>query len=199
MPNSIEFERLESERIYLKEIEVSELTNSVISWFKDRDLMRYYSNSQKVITKEILIESIQEGKKKGNIYTFGIYTINSNILIGTIKLGPISFVHKTSDLVVLIGDRNFLGKGLSVEAIKLGNKLAFEKFDLRKLFGGMYLSNIPSIKAYTRADWIIEGRLKGYYYVKGKNEDRLLVACFNPKYFSLHEINEIKENESKYY
>ena len=187
------------ESLYLKKIGKQDITEDVMNWFSDKDLMKYYSNSQKKITEEILIDAIESGAKKGDNYTYGIFVKDKNLLIGTVKIGPINFVHRTSDLVTLIGNRDYLGKGLSVEAIKLGNELAFNEYDLRKLYGGMYISNISSIKAYCRAGWIIEGRLKGFYIVNGKNEDRLLVACFNPKYFSNVEIEELIENEKRYF
>ena len=186
------------DRIYLKEINLNDLVQTVMEWFNDNELMKYYTNSRNKITKENLVASIEEGKRAGNLFTFGIYSNALNNLIGTIKIGPINLNHKISDLVVLIGDRNYLGKGLSVDAIRLGNQIAFEKFNIRKLYGGMYESNIASIKAYTRAGWIIEGRLKGFYVVDNKNEDRILVSCFNPTFFSEDEIKQIKENENRY-
>lgn len=187
------------DRIYLNKIENSDITEDVMKWFEDQDLMKFYTTSKQKITKEKLLHSIEVGKGKGNLFTFGIYTIENDILIGTIKLGPIDQVHKSSDLVILIGDRNYLGKGLAVEAITVGNKLAFEEFDIRRLFGGMYESNIPSIKAYTRAGWLIEGRLKGFYWIENRNEDRILVSCLNPKYFRQEEIDEISANQNRYY
>jgi ribosomal-protein-alanine N-acetyltransferase len=187
------------QKLYLRKIEAKDITDRVMSWFDDEELMKFYTSSKNKITREKLLFSIEDGQKNGNLFTYGIFTIETNELIGTLKLGPIHFVHRTSDLVVLIGDRNYLGKGLSAEAIRLGNQLAFEEFDLRKLYGGMYASNIPSIKAYTRAGWLIEGRLKGFYEVDGKNEDRILVGCFNPNYFSKEEIKQLKENEDRYF
>jgi hypothetical protein len=47
----------------------------------------------------------------------------------------------------------------------------------------MYETNISSIKSYTKAGWVIEGRLSGHYLVDGNQIDRILVGCFNPKYF----------------
>ena len=190
---------IKGERLYLREIQIEDITDSVSAWFEDDELMKYYTSSKNKITKEKLISSIEFGKVAGDLFTFGIFTNEDNKLIGTIKLGPINFNHKISDLVALIGDRNYLGKGLSVDAIQLGNKLAFDEFDIRKLYGGMYLSNIASIKAYTRAGWVIEGRLKGFYMIEESNEDRLLVGCFNPKYFTEEEINGIKKNENRYF
>jgi RimJ/RimL family protein N-acetyltransferase len=191
-------EKFKGERLYLREINMSDITDTVINWFGDEELMRFYTSSKNKITKENLLKSIEDGKNNGNLFTYGIFINDTNALIGTIKLGPINFIHKTSDLATLIGDRNYLGKGLSVDAICLGNQLAFDKFDIRKLYGGMYESNIASIKAYTRAGWLVEGRLKGFYLVDNKNEDRILVGCFNPKYFTEEQIKLIKNNEDRY-
>lgn len=187
------------ERIFLRKIKESDLTDRVMEWFKDEELMKFYTNSRRIISKDLLIESIRKGEDKGDLFTFGIFSNESESLIGTIKLGPINFSHRISDLVILIGDRKYLGKGLACEAIQLGNSLAFQEFDIRKLYGGMYESNIPSIKAYTKAGWLIEGRLSGFYLFNDKNEDRILVACFNPKYFSKQLINGISANQSKYF
>jgi RimJ/RimL family protein N-acetyltransferase len=187
------------ERIYLRKIEIKDITERVMEWFEDKDLMEFYTNSKTTITKESLIQTIKNGEENGNLYTFGIFTIDDNVLIGTIKLGPINFTHRISDLVILIGDRNYLGKGLAVEAIKVGNNLAFQEFDIRKLYGGMFESNVPSIKAYTRAGWIIEGKLKGFYLNNGKNEDRILVSCFNPKYFNKEEVDKLSSKQDRYY
>jgi len=189
---------IKGERLFLKEIEEHNIDKNVMSWFSNDILMRYYTNSKISITKSILLESIKKGKINGDIFTFGIFDNNSEHLIGTIKLGPINKTHNTSDLVVLLGDSRYRGKGLAVDAIKLGNLLAFKNFGIRKLYGGMYMSNISSIKAYTRADWLVEGRLKGFYLNENKTEDRLLVSCFNSEFFTKEQINEVKLNEKRY-
>ena len=187
-----------SELLYVKEINEIELTDSIMMWFRDDSLIKYYTNSKKKITKKILIESIRQGKVTKKNYTFGIYYKKLNLLIGTIKLGPINHKHKISDLVVLIGNKDYHGRGLAQQAIKLGNLVAFDYFDLRKLFGGMYLNNIASIKAYTRSNWIVEGILKGHYLENDLPQDRILAACFNPKYFPDKVLSKIKKSSDDF-
>jgi hypothetical protein len=177
-------DKIFSDRLYLKKLSIDEINDEFMSWFENEDLMKYYTNSKNTITKESLISYITENELSGISYTYGIYYKENNECIGTIKIGPINNIHKISDLVVLIGNTKYHGKGLAVEAITLGNKIAFEKHDIRKLFGGMYETNLASIKSYTKAGWQIEGRLKGHYLDDDKSIDRILVACFNPKYFN---------------
>ena len=185
MENNIYY--INGENLYLKKININDISDDFMLWFEDDELMKYYTNSKSKITKESLLKSIQEGERDNNSFTYGVFYKENNVCIGTIKLGPINHIHKISDLVVLLGNKEYHGKGLAVEAIQLGNKLAFESYDIRKLYGGMYENNISSIKAYTRAGWVIEGTLKGHYLENGAPIDRIEVGCFNPKYFSKNE------------
>lgn len=173
----------ESENLRLRPLREDDLGEAFLSWFQDEDLMRFYTNSRQQHSRESLWHNISQGAASGTSYTFAIEDRASGAVIGTIKLGPINHDHRIADLVVLLGDRRFHGRGLAVEAIRLGNALAFQEFDIRKLFGGMFETNQSSYKAYTRAGWVEEGRLKGHYLVNGQPVDRLLVACFNPAYF----------------
>jgi ribosomal-protein-alanine N-acetyltransferase len=182
-------ETFETDNLIIKKISPEDISEEVMSWFDDESLMKYYTNSKNKITKEILLKSIQDGAETFTNFTYGIFFKENNEIIGTIKIGPINKAHKISDLVILIGNKSYHGKGLAIEAIKAGNNIAFTIHGLRKLYGGMYASNISSIKAYTRAGWIVEGRLKGHYFNNDKNEDRILVGCFNPTFFSEDEIN----------
>lgn len=182
-----------TENLLIKKITPTDITDDMMEWFEDESLMKYYTNSKNRILKETLLKSIQEGEESGTNFTYGIFFKTNNEIIGTLKLGPINRAHKISDLVILIGNKTYHGRGLAVEAIRAGNEIAFTTHNIRKLFGGMYASNNSSIKAYTRAGWIVEGRLKGHYLNHDKNEDRILVGCFNPKNFTAAEIEDARD------
>ena len=61
---------------------------------------------------------------------------------------------------------------------------AFNEHKLRKLYGGMFKDNVGSVKAYLNANWVIEGILKNQYVHKKIEQDRILVACFNPSLYN---------------
>lgn len=190
---------LRGERLYLKELTSEDISDAMMKWFEDAELMRYYTNSGKAIDKDSLTHAVVEGKKAGNNYTLGIFLLENNRMIGTVKIGLINTRHGISDLATLIGDRDYHGKGYSEEAIRLGTEIAFRQLDIRCLHTSMYWSNQASIRAYLKAGWIVEGRLKSYYLVDGMSEDRLLVGCYNPDCFSIEEIDEVKSREHLYY
>lgn len=170
-------------KISLRPLNVQDINDVYCSWYENSDgHLNYFTGSGRKFDRNLLLEDFNEGIKSQRWFYYLILS-EENEPIGNIKIGPIDKKNKTSDLVCLIGNRNFLGKGLATEAIKLANEIAFSTHEIRRLQGGMYASNISSIKAYTRAGWVIEGQFKGYYLVNENSEDRVCVACFNPKYF----------------
>lgn len=168
--------------ISLRLLKDNDIDEEYISWFNNSDgHLDFYTGSGRVFDKRTILEDFRLGEESKKWF---YYVIESNAKkIGNVKIGPIDLRNKTSDLVCFIGDRNFLGKGLATKAITLANEIAFNTYDIRRLQGGMYATNIPSIKAYTRAGWIIEATLEGFYWVDDKAVDRVCVACFNPTYF----------------
>ena len=123
---------VEGERVYLRELKPEDVTDAMMEWFQDAELMRFYTNSGRKIDKAELCHSIQKGRNEQSNYTLGIYLKAESRIIGTVKIGPINWKHKISDLATLIGDRNYLGKGFSTEAIALGGQLAFSPFAFRQ-------------------------------------------------------------------
>ena len=164
--------------VVLRRLQVEDIDDRFASWFQNQELMQYYRGNPRLMVRQDLIDEFLDFEKVGEVFVYAIVVEDRNLVIGTIKIGPVHNTHKTSDLVVMIGDINFHGKGLAAEAIKLGNELAFKEHLVRKLHGGMYANNKASIGAYLKAGWVVEGILKDHYLVDNLPMDRVLVACF---------------------
>lgn len=171
-------------KLLLRPLELKDINDEFVSWYQNHDRhLNYFTGSRRSFSRDDLLNWVSGAKEKETY--FFLILFGDGTRIGTIKIGPIDRENKTSDLVCLIGNRDYLGRGLAKEAIALGNKVAFEELDIRRLHGGMFDKNIASIKAYTGAGWKIEGRMRGYYLVEGEPMDRICVVCFNPAYFSV--------------
>lgn len=168
----------EGPRVFLDLMTKTDVDERYLSWFTKAEHIRFFSGSGRKFTQEALLAEIEEGHKTGSTFVYGIFRQDSELLIGTIKIGPIDRQNQTSDLVVHIGDPENGGRGIATEAIELGNRIAFEDLGIRKLFGGMYEANIAAVRAYLKAGWEVEGRLRDHYLVDDSPMDRILVACF---------------------
>jgi ribosomal-protein-alanine N-acetyltransferase len=170
--------------IQLRRLEIGDIDDDYASWYDNQDgHLDYFTGSGRKFNRDDLVKDFEAGMTTGR-WVYYLIVSERGDRIGNVKIGPIDTRNKTADLVCLVGNRNFLGQGIGSKAIQIGNQIAFDEFDIRRLHSGMYASNVASIKAYTRAGWIVEATFKGYYWIDGKAEDRVCVACFNPKHFS---------------
>lgn len=190
--------KLTGERVFIRALSPAYITDQYSEFYAQQDLVKYMYQTPRKASRQDLIAELESGIHTGQFHIYGIFDVETQKIIGNLRVGIMNHIHKISDLVVFIGDTRYLGKGLAQEAIKLGNKLCFEYYDFRKLHGGMFQANIASIKAYLKTGWVIEGLLKGQYWVDQKPMDRVAVACFNPKYFTT-EFLEAVTSESNHY
>ncbi len=169
-------------RVYLRELTAEDVNDNYLEGFANNDVTEFLEVDGKALSKNSVIEYMKQGRDSKSYFMYAVCLKENDKQIGNLKIGPINYKHMTADLVTVIWDRDQWGKGLATEAIKEGNKAAFEIYNIRKLTGGIYESNIGSIKAYTKAGWIEEGRLFNHYISNGKFEDRIIISCFNPFY-----------------
>lgn len=184
------FNYFESERLVLRELEERDIDDRYLSWFKDDKVTEFLE--AKNLTRQSAIDHLRYGKETNTYFMYAIISKDGLKHIGNLKVGPIQWKHRLSDLVTVIGDRDYWGKGLATEVIKLGNRIAFDIHDLRKLSAGIYSENMASIKCYLKAGWVIEAFLQGHYMLNSKILDRVCVSCFNPKYFDSGDIKKLE-------
>lgn len=170
--------------VKLTRLKSTDIDERFVSWFQDDQLMLFYRGVAKKSNLTELIDELKLFESQGNVHVYGIFVADFDRCIGTIKIGPIDKANSISDLVVLLGDKSFHGKGIASKAISEGNRIAFEEFGIRKLFGGIFAENTSAINAYLKAGWFVEGIQKDHFVRNGKTIDRVLVACFNPKFLS---------------
>lgn len=170
--------------IKLRPVQLTDIDDEYCSWYENNDgHLNYFTGSGRIFSRDLLVKDFNDGTESQRWYYYLVLNEEGQ-KIGNVKIGSVDLRNKTSDLVCLIGNRNYLGKGLASKAIALANQVAFNQHDIRRLQGGMYASNISSIKAYIRAGWFVEATMKGFYWVNNQPEDRVCVACLNPRYFS---------------
>ena len=169
--------------VHLRPASLEDLDAEYCEWYVNSDgHLDWFSGSGRSFGREELVRDFEEGQRTGRWFNY-IVEGGSGTRIGNVRIGPIDLLNRTSDLVTLIGNRAYIGKGISAVAIRQANQIAFEQHEIRRLQTGMLATNIPSIKAYTRAGWFIEATFRGFYWRNDQPVDRICAACLNPKFF----------------
>lgn len=164
--------------VFLRPLVPADITERYISWFADEDVTRHLE--VRTITQDDARAYMEVGLATNQYFMCAICDLQTGEHVGNIKIGPIRWRHRVSDMVTVIGDKSYWGRGVASDAIRLAVNLAFRFLGMRKLHASMYASNVGSLRAYTRAGWSVEARLVGHGVLDDSPSDIILISYFNP-------------------
>lgn len=165
------------EKINIRHMEEIDLTDAYCSWLNDPAINKYLESRYQTWTINTLKEYFH--KTKNSEILLAILDKETGNHIGNIKIGGLDKKYQRAELGLLIGDKNFWGKGYASEAIKLTSEYCFSKLHLHKITAGAYAENKASIQAFLKNDFVIEGERKEHYLINGYWTSLILLGKIN--------------------
>lgn len=175
--------RLVGTRIVLREYQKEDL-ESMRKWCNDAEVVDLLSDiflyPQTVHSTEQYLNSVLEGKteQKG----FVIAHKDSDEYIGQIDLFKIDWKNRFAELGIVIGIKEYHGKGYGSEAIKLLLDFAFHRLNLHRIQLEVHDFNERAYQCYIKCGFQEEGRLRGNYFVNGQYHDTVLMGILKKDY-----------------
>jgi [ribosomal protein S5]-alanine N-acetyltransferase len=170
---------IEGKRIRMHRIRLEDANEEYLSWLNDEEVTKGLETVSKPYTMEMLqayVSSILANPK--GAWKFIMTDIATGEAIGTGKIHNISEKHGTCNLGLMIGNRNFWGKGYGNEAYDLLIGFAFRELKIRKIWEAANATNIPSMAMCKKAGFKEEGVLKEQVLSEGKYIDKILLGLF---------------------
>jgi len=167
---------LESGRIFLREVRPGDVNENYYRWMNDPEVTRFLETRYIPQSLENIAGYVEGMSGKRDEIFLAICLKDSAEHIGNIKLGPINWIHRFADISLVIGDKKFWSKGYGSEAIKTVSRYAFEVLNLHKVKSGLYSDNIGSARAFLKAGFTEEGRLRKQWMAHGRFQDEVLLG-----------------------
>ncbi|NQS89568.1 GNAT family N-acetyltransferase [Patescibacteria group bacterium] len=145
---------INGERIYLRELNQEDISPEYCNWLNDPMVNKFLETKKTTI--EELKQYVKEKKENSNCLFLGIFLKENNKHIGNIKLEPIDFNNKRATIGILIGNKDYWGKGIAAEATKLLVNYAFNSLDLKEVNLGVISENKAAIKVYKKVGFKID-------------------------------------------
>ncbi len=154
-------------------------------WLNDDEAIQYsLSLFQKISSeKEInnwFVNSVLF--KEDKTLNLGIYLDNGNKLIGYTGLCNISKENKSGEYFIFIGDKNMWGRGIGTLITKQILKIGFINFNLNRIYLTVSELNTSGLKAYQKAGFVDEGRLREANFRKGKFHDKIIMSVLKSEW-----------------
>lgn len=173
---------LVSDTIYLEGLCEKHVSKKYAEWLNDKDVCRENRHGSVHNTIEMTRAYVSSVDTSDTIAAFAIMTKKENKHIGNISLGNISWQANSGEISIIIGDKNFWGKGIGTQAYKLVIGYAFDMLDLHRLYSGMALGNKGMIKVAENSGMLREGVFKDAFFKDGEYQDVVQYAIINPKH-----------------
>ncbi|MGD6965950.1 GNAT family N-acetyltransferase [Rossellomorea vietnamensis] len=172
---------LTGERIYLRPFEESDaeilyklITRNKSFWGEtEPDWQEGYYTFEGQLQN---IRYFQTGMGQGQFFTFGIFTKRKHNLIGIINLYEVKRGPFQSGVIGYCLDKNFNGRGLGTESLRLILPFAFITLELNRLSAEVMPRNYPSIRVLEKAGFQKEGFRRDNIMIKGAWESHLQFA-----------------------
>ena len=153
---------MKKKKIILKRLNLKkDISKKYQNWMNDLEVHKY--TEQKYVKHSIkdIKKFVKEKNKSKNEFLYGIFLNknNSKKHIGNIKLGPINFRLKSSDISYFIGEKKLWGYGYTTLAIAELIKIAKKK-KLEKLRALAHEINIGSKLVLIKNGFKKKGKLK---------------------------------------
>lgn len=162
---------LETPRLHLRCLKESDANQTYCDWLNNPVVNQYLESRFTHHTVDSIASFISEVNASPADLLLGLFRDQHHI--GNIKIGPINDHHLHAPIGLMIGDQLSWGKGYATEAIKAVTNLAFTSLGIRKIVAGCYAPNVSSFKAFVKAGYIEEARLKSYWLLNGIRVDHL--------------------------
>ncbi|MFD0767650.1 GNAT family N-acetyltransferase [Bacillus sp. CGMCC 1.60114] len=175
---------LKGSRILVKILEDNDAEKLLDLELKNRDFFQTYTPLRECdfYTLEGQLDRIRKNKEKKDLdelYSFGIYVIETEELIGNITLTEVLRGPLQSCYIGYYLDKNHNGKGYMTEAVRLVVSYAFNELKLHRLEAGVMPHNIGSIKVLEKSGFHKEGIAKKNVKINGRWEDHQVLAIVN--------------------
>ena len=153
------------------------------TWVRDPEVIAYsLSAFQRLKTTEQIDQWFAATLQQANTLNLGIYLEETNALIGYAGLSGISVTNQSGEYFIFIGEKAWWGQGVGTAVTKQIVHLAFTSHHLNRVMLTVSESNTGGLKAYAKAGFVVEGRLRQAALRQGVFHDKIVMAVLKAEW-----------------
>ncbi|MFZ6026222.1 MAG: GNAT family N-acetyltransferase [Chloroflexota bacterium] len=168
------YQKLVGEKCYLSPLSTDD-AERIAQWENDLEVTlplgdEAYLLASREKSHETIVEALRQGW-----HVFGIVDLATDLLIGRSVLFNINHIDRRAMFGIVIGEKEFWGKGYGQAATRLTLDYAFNLLNLNSVMLGVFAFNRRALQAYRRAGFKEIGRQRQFRILAGQKHDLILM------------------------
>jgi len=153
----------------VRPLAMSDLDGPYPSWFEDQSVCRFNGHGKFFLNKEQMRNFVLTANSEKSIVWAICHITDGHI--GNISLQNISFINRTAELAILLGDQRHWGQGVGKLAGIALLKHGFQKLDLERIYCGTAETNVGMKKLALALGMLHEGTRRAHLFLEGERVD----------------------------
>jgi len=172
---------LKGESIYLRALNEDDINGNYSKWLNDSEITLYNSHGRFPVSTENLIDFVKAASKSKTSLVMAVVDNETDTHIGNISLQGISWVDRSAEIAVILGEKEYWGKGDMYEAGKLIIEHGFNVLNLYRIHCGTSAENLGMQKLALKLGFEQEGVRKEALFKNGHYIDIIEYGKLNKK------------------
>ena len=170
---------LKGEKVYLRSIMQDDLNANYREWFNDEEVMRYNSHHRFPNYDENMREYFAHVIKSRENLVLAICDAKTDRHIGNVALENINALERNAEFAIILGDKDFWGKGVGSEAARLIIAHGFNQLNLHRIYCGTSEDNTAMQKMALSLGFKEEGRARDAIHKNGSFKNVILYGLLD--------------------
>ncbi len=174
---------LKGTQVYLRPYAPETDAAKVHQWFNDPEVTHFMVTGR-YPTTELQARALLEAQVRSEEHVvFVVVDSATEKPLGLVGLYDMDMVVRKAEMRIIIGEKEYWGKGVGTEAVELITYYGFDRLQLNKVYLGVMEENIKAVKAYEKAGFAHEGVLKDDLFRNSRYYDCVNMALLRKDYY----------------
>jgi len=152
-------------------------------WLRDPEVITYsLSVFQDLKTLAQVAEWLARTLQDPSSLTLGIYLAETQALIGYAGIANISRVNQAGEYFILLGEKHYWGQSIGTTVTQQIVTRGFQDLGLNRIMLTVSVPNEGGVKAYLKAGFQLEGRLRQACYRHQAFHDKLVMSVLRDEW-----------------
>ncbi|TYZ08350.1 GNAT family N-acetyltransferase [Hymenobacter lutimineralis] len=152
-------------------------------WLQDPEVILYSLNVfQQMDSLAKVAQWLEATLADPRCLNLGVYLADTQELIGHAGITGISTVNQAGEYFILLGEKQYWGQGIATEVTRQVVAQGFAELGLNRIMLTVSEPNQGGVKAYQRAGFQLEGRLRQACFRNGSFHDKLVMSLLRDEW-----------------
>ena len=164
-----------NKRVYLRAFEPDDY-KTTIKWRNDDEIKSMLGGVNRYVSEAYEKKWIDDTIFRSSDIKLVVCLKDNDLHIGNVYLTGIDYINRTAESHILIGNKDYWGKGYAREALLQILKYGFEEHGLNRIEAHINADNLASLRMHTKCGYKKEGILRQALYKHGEFKDVVVMS-----------------------